>query len=425
MTRVLFLAESFHPVLGGGETHVRRLGAALVAAGDSATVVTRRGERDWPAEEQVDGIRVVRVPPSGPGRTGKFLMLPAALRAVIREAPGHDVLVVRGTRVLGLPGLLAARACGVPVVMQPETNGELSGEAWTWGKSWASGPAGRLARGATVLRNRWLRDADAFVAMSRAIRDEMREAGVPGERIALLPHGVDTGRFCPATAGEKLALRRELGLPEAGVVAVYAGRLLKGKGLETLLDAFAAVADRPAGGLQLVLVGSGEGQALSVEDDLRRRAAAAGLGTRVAFAGRSERVEDYLRAADVFVFPSVFEALGIALVEAAACGLPAVASRTGGIVDVLEDRVSGILVPPADAAALSLALLALASDPPLRARMGREARTIALARFDERDGVGRYRALFREVSATRACGGPPARAPRAGAAPPPSPASRA
>ena len=234
-------------------------------------------------------------------------------------------------------------------------------------------PRGPARPRATALRNRWLRDADAFVAMSRVIRDEMREAGVPGERIALLPHGVDTERFSPATAEEKRALRRELGLPEAGVVAVYTGRLLRGKGLETLLDAFAAVADRAAG-LRLVLVGSGEGQALSVEDDLRRRVAAGGLGTRVVFAGRSERVEDYLRAADVFVFPSVFEALGIALVEAAACGLPAVASRTGGIVDVVEDRVSGHLVPPGDAAALSLALLALASDPLLRASMGQEAR---------------------------------------------------
>jgi glycosyltransferase involved in cell wall biosynthesis len=423
LTRVLFLAESFHPVLGGGETHVRRLGAALVSAGDAATVVTRRGERSWRAEDSVDGIRVVRVPPPGPGRTGKFLMVPAAVRAVAREAPFHDVLVVRGTRVLGLPGLLAARASGLPVVMQPETNGELSGEAWTWGKAWGQGPAGRLARGATAIRNLWLRDAEAFVAMSRAIRDEMREAGIPGERIVLLPHGVDTERFSPATAEAKLALRRELRLP-GGVLAVYSGRLLRGKGLETLLDAFAAVADR-APDLALVLVGSGEGQALSVEDELRDRVAARGLGARVVFAGRSDRVEDYLRSADVFVFPSVFEALGIALVEAAACALPAVASRTGGIVDVVEDGVSGHLVAPADAAALSEALLGLSADPALRARMGREARATALSRFDERDGVERYRALFREVAATRSCASPPARAPRAGGAPPPSPASRA
>jgi len=325
--------------------------------------------------------------------------------------------------VLGLPGLVAARASGVPVVMQPETNGELSGEAWTWGKAWAAGPAGRLARGATALRNRWLRDADAFVAMSRAIRDEMLGAGIPGERIVLLPHGVDTERFRPATVEEKLALRSELGLP-GGVLAVYSGRLLRGKGLESLLDAFASIADK-AEDLRLVLLGSGEGQALSVEDELRRRVAERGLGTRVTFTGRRERVEDYLRAADVFVFPSVFEALGIALVEAAACALPAVASRTGGIVDVVEDGVSGRLVAPGDTVALSEALLGLSADGALRSRMGREANTTALARFDERDGVERYRALFREVSSRRASSSPPAGAPRAGGAPPPSPAARA
>jgi glycosyltransferase involved in cell wall biosynthesis len=136
-------------------------------------------------------------------------------------------------------------------------------------------------------------------------------------------------------------------------------------------------------------------------------------------------VEDTLRAADIFVFPSVFEALGIALVEAAACALPAVASRTGGIVDVVEDGVSGRLVAPGDAAALSEALLCLAGDAALRSRMGREARATALARFDERDGVERYRALFREVGSTRTSSSPPASAPRAGGAPPPSPAARA
>ena len=71
MTRVLFLSESFHPVLGGGETHVLRLGSALVPAGDGATVLTRQAERSWPAAEVVSGMRVVRVPPPGPGRTGR------------------------------------------------------------------------------------------------------------------------------------------------------------------------------------------------------------------------------------------------------------------------------------------------------------------------------------------------------------------
>lgn len=423
MTRLLFVAESFHPVLGGGETHLRRLGSALAAAGDAATVITRRGEAAWPAEETVDGVRVVRVPPSGPGRVGKFLMVPGVLAALRREAPAHDVLVVRGTRVLGLPGLVAGRLSGLGVVMQPEINGELSGEAYTWGKGWESGPAGRLVRGLTAARNAWLRDADAFVAMSRAIAEEMRAAGVAGGRIALIPHGVDTRRFRPAEAGERAALRERLGLPR-GVLAVYAGRLLRGKGLETLLSAFAAVAlDVP--GLALVLVGSGEGQALSVEEDLRRRVRDAGLGDRVLFAGRQERVEDHLRAADLFVFPSVFEALGIALVEAAACGLPAVASRTGGIVDVVDDGRSGVLVPPGDEGALAGAIAVLARDGGRRAALAHAAREVALARFDWRDAFGRYRALFREVTPPRASSSRRGRAPRGDGGPPPSPGARA
>jgi D-inositol-3-phosphate glycosyltransferase len=423
VTRILFLAESFHPVLGGGETHVLRLGSALVAAGDAATVVTRRGDRSWPAEDVVSGIRVVRVPPSGPGRTGKFLMVPAAMRAVVREARRHDVLVVRGTRVLGLPGLAAGRATGLGVVMQPETNGELSGEAWTWGKPWGEGTAGRLARTLFATRNRLLRDADAFVAMSQAIRGEMLAAGVPGERIALLPHGVDTGRFRPADPGERAALRARLGLPD-GVLAAWSGRLLRGKGLETLLDAFALAAG-DVKDLRLVLVGSGEGQVLSIEDELRRRVGEAGLAHSVVFTGRVERVQEVLRAADLFVFPSVFEALGISLVEAAACGLPAVASGTGGIVDVVEEGQSGILVAPGDATELAGGLRALATDAGRRAAMGRKARQTALARFDERDSVDRYRAAFREVTPRRSSSSRRGRAPRAGAAPPPSPAARA
>jgi glycosyltransferase involved in cell wall biosynthesis len=408
-------------VLGGGEAHLRQLAAALVAAGDSATVITRRGEAAWPARDEIDGIRVLRVAPAGPSRTGKYLMLPFAVRAALRELQRHDLLVVRATRVLGLPGLVAARLAGRPVVLQPEINGELDGSAFTWGKPWAERAAGRLVRRVATARNLWLRDADAFVAMSRRIRDEIVGAGVGPERVAWIAHAVDTGRFRPAGADERVALRRALGLP-AGVIATYTGRLLHGKGLDVLLEAFARVAAaRPE--LQLVLVGAGEGH-LSAEESLRRRASVAPLAGRVRFAGRAERVEDWLRASDLFVFPSLFEGLGISLVEAASCGLPSIGSRTGGIPDVIEDGVSGLLVPPGDPGALAATLASLAADGERRAAMGREARRIGLERFERGDAVARYRALFAEVS-SRSTAARPGRAPRAGAGSPPSPAARA
>jgi glycosyltransferase involved in cell wall biosynthesis len=366
--------------------------------GHQATVITRRGDVAWPADDEVDGIRVKRVPPTGPGRTGKYLMVPAALRAVLREGRHHDLIVVRATRVLGLPGLLAGRALGRPVVLQPEINGELSGEALTWG--WTRGRSlVPIVRGLVRLRNLWLRDGDGFVAMSRKIRDEMIEAGVARERVALIHHGVDTERFRPAQPGEREALRASLGLPD-GLLAVFTGRLLRGKGLETLVAAFGEVALAEPD-VHLVLVGSGSGQALSIEEELERDVRERGLQDRVVFAGRVEAVERHLKAADIFVFPSIFEALGISLVEAASCGLPAVASRTGGIVDVVEDGRSGLLVTPGRADELAASILSLVRDSSRREEMGRRARAVALSGFDERDAVLRYVSLFGEVVTRR------------------------
>jgi glycosyltransferase involved in cell wall biosynthesis len=397
---VLFLTESFHPILGGGERHVRDLSRALAASGIPATVITRRSEAGWPAEETLDGVRVLRVGPPGPARRGKFLMVPAACRAAAREGRRHDVLVVRATRVLGLPGLFAARAAGCAVVMQPEVNGELSGEVYTWGTRYDRPWARRLVRGATAARNLLLRDADAFVAMSREIEREMLGAGVPPEKVLYNPHGVDTTRFRPPTPEGRGALRRRLGWPDDALVIVYTGRLLRGKGLETLVEAFGAVAaEEPRA--RLVLVGSGQGQALSVEDALQERVRAAGLAERVTFMGRLDDVSDPLRAADVFAFPSLFEGLGISLVEAVACGVPAVGSRTGGIVDVLGDGRAGLLVPPGDAAALADALRALLRDPARRAALGAGAREVACERFDTRDTLARYRFLFHELARRR------------------------
>jgi glycosyltransferase involved in cell wall biosynthesis len=393
---VLFLAESFWPVLGGGEQHIRQLATALVARGMTCTVLTRRGQDDWPADEVLDGVRVLRVGPSGPARTGKYLMVLPAMWRLARARRHFDVVVVRGTRVLGLPGLMAARLARRAIVLQAEVSGEMSGEIYTWGTRFDRSPLKRVVRAGVALRNLLLRDADAFVTISKRTQAEFLDAGLPPRKVSQLPHGIDTQRFRPASAEERSALRAQLGLPAEALLIVFTGRLLKGKGIETLLTAFKRLASDDAR-LHLAIVGSGADQALSIEADLRDFVERSGLGQCVTFAGRVENVPDWLRAADIYGFPSFFEAMPLSILEAAACGLPAATTRIGGIVDVIDDDVSGLLIEPGDVDGLTSALGRLIRDPQLRQRLGAAARLKIVEHFGFDHNVERYRALFNSL----------------------------
>jgi len=403
MTHVLFVAESFYPVLGGGERHVQDLSAALVASGLAATVLTRRSDRAWPKKETLKGVRVLRVGPSGPGRLGKYAMVPNVLATLWRERASYDVVNVCGTRVLGLPVLLAAMTLGKPVALQADMSGELTGEIYVWGTPLNNRLVLWLLRPLMAARNAFFRRAAVFVAISRLIEDECLAAGLKRERVVCIQHAADTVRFRPAAPGEARELRARLGLPLDGVLAVFTGRLLKGKGLEILIEAFARLAgdQRDA---HLVILGTGAGQVLSVEHALREEVEQRGLAQRVTFTGRVDNVDEYLRACDLFAFPSLYEGLPHSPIEAAAAGLPAVASRTGGIPDVVVDGQTGLLVEPGDVDGVTLALRTLLADALLRERFGRAARELALARFALAAVSARYRDLFERL----ACSLPPA-----------------
>ena len=396
MARVLFVAESFHPVLGGGEKHIRDLSAALVRAGMPATVLTRRGRRDWPREEMLDGARVLRVPPAGPGRVGKYAMVAPVMAAMRRERANYDVVMIPGTRILGLPGLIAAHALGKPAVLQAEMTGEMSGEIYVWGTPFQRPAIMRLLRPAIVARNLWLRRAEAFVAISRPIEQEFLSAGLARARVVYIPHAVDVTRFRPAERDEAGALRGRLGLPPDALLMTYTGRLLKGKGLEVFVAALAQIAPS-APQAHAVIVGAGGGQSLSIEEPLKEQVRSAGLAARVTFTGRVENVEEYLRASDVFVFPSLFEGLPHSIVEAAAAGLPMAASRAGGIPDVVEHEGNGILVEPGDVSQLAAALRRLIGEPQTRARMAARARATACERFALAAVARQYRDLFESL----------------------------
>jgi glycosyltransferase involved in cell wall biosynthesis len=395
--RLVVLMEDFYPVMHGATTQLLLLGERFAARSTGVLMITRRIERSHPRLESLPGIEVVRVGPAvGLHRAGKFLMIPGALWALFRLRARFDAVLVSDVKVLGAAGVFAARLLGKRCLLRAESCGELDITEWLRVNRTEHPLLARLAQFLLPLRNRWLRQADRFLSISSVIREEWRAVGVPPGKIVDLTNGVDVGRFAPVTGAQKLDLRRRLGLPD-GWLVIYTGRLTEGKGLRWLLEVWSRFSAQRSDA-HLVLVGSGQGFAADIEAELHRMVQGRGLGARVTFAGGVCTVETYLQASDCFVLPSRSEALGLSLLEAMACGLPCIATAVGGIPDVLEDGVSGLLIPYRDDQRLLTALSAVAGSPELAARLGDRGRREVEERFDVSRITDRYLAVLEELA---------------------------
>lgn len=214
----------------------------------------------------------------------------------------------------------------------------------------------------------------------------------------VIPNGVDLSAFDPAPA----ALPADLPVPAGAPVAVFVGALRPRKGQDHAINAWPLVLRR-APEARLVLVGSG-----SQEPALREQAAAAGVTDRVVFAGARVDVATIVRASTLALLPSENEALPTTLLEAAACGRPAVATAVGGIPEAVRDGETGLLVPVGDAGALAEAVCTLLEDSSRREAMGRAARQLAERRFGADVWAANLRGLYDAVSRDRASAVPAA-----------------
>jgi glycosyltransferase involved in cell wall biosynthesis len=230
-------------------------------------------------------------------------------------------------------------------------------------------------------RTRAYRASDCVVAISQSIAQSVA-CRYDGMSVRVV-HDAHADMLNGRTVGPDV-LR---GLGDKTIVG-HVGELDHGhKGQGTIIEA-ARIMRESDPDVHFVLVGEGR-------DEQRFRRAAAGLDN-VAFAGFVDNVEDYLAAFDVFVYPSLFEGLGSSLLDAMAFGLPIAASNVGGIPEVVEDGVNGLLIPPDDPGALVTALKRLLADAGLRDAMARANRARA-AEFDTGRMTSAYESIYREI----------------------------
>lgn len=354
---------------GGVARHVAAITAALDGSGGLAVDVA--GPPDLPVAMPKPVAPVVV--PNGPIAGHRSAI--ARLRAIVDAR--YDVVHAHGLRA-GIDAALAARGHGVPVVVSvhnvvlPETVG--------------------AARAALYGRAEWLavRLADRVVAASEDIARRLC-ARVPSAaskvEVVYLGVGDEPPRTRPA--GD---VRAELGLEAGRRLVVTAARLEPQKALHVMLDAVARLGDD----VHLAVLGRGP-----LEAELRALAARLGVEDRVSWLGWRDDVADFVAAADAFCLSSVWEACALAAQEAMLLGTPVVSTDGGGMPELVQDGVSGRLVPVGDAAALAAALADVLASPDDGARYAAAAARRLAERFSTEAMLARLREVYAGAAALR------------------------
>ncbi|MEO6211771.1 MAG: glycosyltransferase family 4 protein [Gemmatimonadaceae bacterium] len=228
----------------------------------------------------------------------------------------------------------------------------------------------------------------AVIAVSQGLKRELIEHySLEPSAISVIPNGVDRAVFHEsADAQAKGALRERLGLPAHAFVPLFVGGDWDRKGLRFAIEAMANVAD----GLLVVV---GRGDIARFEELAARR----GVAERVHFAGMQLSPEEYYRAADVFLAPTLYETFSMGTLEAAASGLPLLGTRTNGIEEMIVHGVNGFFIE-ADGESVGARLVELRDDPALRRSMAAAAAQTA-ARYDWDEIARAQLAVFRQAAA--------------------------
>ena len=395
--KVCIFTETYYPVVGGGETQAQLLAEGLIASGHSVIVITRRSEKTLKKQERLGAVTVYRIAPAGSGQLMKWGLLFSSFPLLIRLRKQYDLIFVSGFRIIGISAVLASSFLRKSCILKADSQGEMSGEFFTDGLlKLGFSPAWMPFRLFLGLRNKILRKADAFSAISSDIAVELSLSSIPPNKIHMIPNSVDTARFFSVTFEQKTRLRKKLGIPQNAIAVIYTGRLVSYKGLPTLLKAWRKIGEKH-NDVHLYLVGTGGLDIHNCEAEIRDYVKTNHMESCVHFAGSVQNVPEYLQSSDIFAFPSENDAFPSSLIEAMACALPVITTSVGAIKTFISNEQNGMIVQPGDDHHLYHALDQIISDPVLANRLGKAGLDTVQTAYRSEVVTEKYLSLFHQT----------------------------
>ncbi len=375
----MLLVSTYSPLaVGGIGQFVHDHGIALKRRGHSPTVIYRYEPPEFPASRELqESVRLVEVRPWDVSGLRTYSVNRKTVAWIQHHWREFDVFHVLNPMPMAAAALRAGHRHGVPSVVTIYAKYPVS-------------PKWMLRRANERAESTLLREADVLVYES----ESTMRAFAPHEGRVIL-NGIDTSYFRPR-ADLRERLHRSLGIPPDEAVLLFLGRMDRLKGIYIFLEAVAALRKRFKG-FSVLLVGSVE------LADIPERIRDLGIGDIVRLIGPVGKLDvlDYYCASDVFVLPSYLEGISSSLIEAMACGLPALATRVGGNTEVVRDGIDGMLIPPGDPGVLADAMERLGTDVHGREEMGASARRRIEERFSLNSMTSLYVSAYEEALARR------------------------
>lgn len=383
---MLLVTGAYAPEISSGGLQCQMVARAL-AGRVRFRVLTTAVDPSLPRQSVVDDVAVSRTVVDVANWQSKLRAADEMIRDLAGLLREVDVVHLHGYSSKNVLVTAVATMSRVPIVMSLHTAG--------FDEPASIAGHGRIAR--------WTFDAARlYLCVSPGLADACRAAGVPPDRIRYVPNGVDVDRFRPAAPEERRAIRESLGIDAARPVTMFVGFFSQDKQPHVLFDAWLGLQHDPATASTLLFVGATESAYFEVDHrlaaDMRSRAAQDGVADRVVFVGPTTRIDEYYRAADLFVLPSLREGMPVALLEAMASGLAVVVSRLPGSTDaMIDDGVTGVLVAPGDVPAFASAIRQVLSDRERAAALGAAARRRVVADFSAERVADAWADAYRDV----------------------------